>query len=78
MHSALVLPVTLCSELAVDFSDTAAAPSGTIGSTDAQASILPVTLDPQIAIALADVIAPTPCSDAPLVQPVLKAWLLHA
>ena len=31
--------------------DAAAAPSGTIGSTDAQASVLPVTLDPQIAVA---------------------------
>ena len=38
----------------------------------------PVTLDPQIAVALAAVIAPTPCSDAPPVHPVLKAWLLHA
>ena len=58
--------------------DAAAAPSGTIGSTDAQASVLPVTLDPQIAVALANVIAPTPYSDTPPVQPVLKAWLLRA
>ena len=34
-----------------------------------------MTLDPQIAVALADVIAPTPYSDAPPVQPVLHFFL---
>jgi len=39
-------------------------------------SIQPVTLDYLVAVAFADIIVPTPCSDAPPVQPVLKAWLL--
>jgi len=50
----------------------------TTGLTDDLVSVQPVPLDLHVAVALADVIALTPCSDAPPVQPVLKAWLLHA
>ena len=78
MHRASVLPVTLRSEVAVGNSDTSAAKLATTGLTDDLVSVQPVPLDHQVAVALADVITPTPCSDAPLVQPVLKAWLLHA
>jgi len=41
-------------------------------------SVQPVTLDHLLAVALADVIAATPYSNAPPVQPVLKVWLLRA
>ena len=78
MHRAPVLPVTLRSEVAVGNSDTSAAELATTGLTDDLVSIQPVPLDLHVVVALADVIAPTPCSDAPPVQPVLKAWLLHA
>ena len=78
MHRASVLPVTLRSEVAVGSSDTSAAELSTTGLTDDLVSVQPVPLDLHVAIALADVIAPTPCSDAPPVQPVLKAWLLCA
>ena len=60
MHSALVLPVTLHSELDVGFSDTSAAELATTGLTDDLVSVQPVPLDLHVAIALADVIAPTP------------------
>ena len=78
MHSASVLPVTLRSELAVGFSDTSAAELATTGLTDDLVSVQPVPLDLHVAVTLADVITPVLCSDAPLVQPVLKAWLLRA
>ena len=78
MHRALVLPVTLRSEVAVGNSDTSAAELATTGLTDDLVSVQPVPLDFHVAVALTDVIAPTPCSDAPPVQPVLKAWLLYA
>ena len=78
MHRASVLPVTLRSEVAVGSSYTSTAELATTGLTDDLVSVQPVPLDLHVAIALADVIAPTPCSDAPPVQPVLKAWLLHA
>ena len=78
MHRASVLPVTLRSEAAAGNSDTSAAELATTGLTDDLVSVQPVPLDLHVAVALADVIAPTPCSDAPPVQPVLKAWLLHA
>ena len=76
MHRASVLPVTLRSEVAVGSSDTSAAELATTGLTDDLVSVQPVLL--HVAVALADVIAPTPCSDTPPVQPVLKAWLPRA
>ena len=78
MHRASVLPVTLRSEVAIGSSDTSAAELATTGLTDDLVSVQPVPLDFHVAVVLADVIAPTPCSDAQPVQPVLKAWLLHA
>ena len=78
MHRASVLPVTLRSEVAVGNSDTSAAELATTGLTDDLVSIQPVPLDLHVAIVLADVIASTPCSDAPPVQPVLKTSLLLA
>ena len=76
--SASVLPVTRKLKLAVGFSETSKAELAPIGSTDAMVSVQSVTLDHLVAVALADVIAPTPCSDAPPIQPVLKASLLLA
>ena len=76
--SASVLPVTHKLKLAVGFSDASAAELATTGLTDDIVSVQPVPLDLHVAVALADVIAPTPCSDTAPVQPVLKAWLLHA
>ena len=76
--SASVLPVTHRLKLAVGFSDASAAELATTGLTDDLVSVQPVPLDLHVAIALADVIAPTPCSDAPPVQPVLKTLLLLA
>ena len=76
--SASVLPVTHKLKLAVGFSDASAAELATTGLTDDMVSVQPVPLDLHLAVALADVIAPTPCSDTPSVQPVLKAWLLRA
>ena len=73
MHRASVLPVTLRSEVAVGNSDTSAVELATTGLTDDLVSVQPVSLDLHVAVALADVIAPTPCSDTPPVQPVLKA-----
>ena len=73
MHRALVLPVTLRSEVAVGISDTSAAKLATTGLTDALVSVQLVPLDLHVAIALADVIAPMPYSDVPSVEPVLKA-----
>ena len=78
MHRASVLPVTLRSEVAVGNSDTSAVELATTGLTDDLVSVQPMPLDLHVAVALADVIAPTPCSDAPPVQPMLKAWLLLA
>ena len=78
MHRASVLLVTMRSEVAVGSSDTSAAELATNGLIDDLVSVQPVPLDLHVAVTLADVIAPTPCSDAPPVQPVLKAWLLHA
>ena len=78
MHRASVLPVTLRSEVAVGNSDTSVAELATTGLTDDIVSVQPVPLDLRVAITLADVIALTPCSDVPPVQPVLKAWLLCA
>ena len=75
MHRAPVLPVTLCSEVAIGNSDTSAVELATTGLTDDLVSVQPVPLDLHVAVALADVIAQTPCSDTPPVQPVLKAWL---
>ena len=63
MHRASILPVTLRSEVAVGSSDTSAAVLATTGSTDDLVSVQPVPLDLHVAVALADVIAPTPCSD---------------
>ena len=72
MHRASVLPVTLRSEVAVGNSDTSAAELATTGSaaelattglTDDLVSVQPVPLDLHVAITLADVIAPTPCSN---------------
>ena len=59
MHSASVLPVTLCSELAVGFSDTSVAELATTGLIDDLVSVQPVPLDLYVAVALADVITPT-------------------
>ena len=73
--SALVLPVTHKLKLAVGFSDASAAELATTDLTDDLVLVQPVPLDLHVAVALADVIAPTPCSDTPPVQPVLKAWL---
>ena len=70
MHRASVLPVTLRSEVAVGSSDTSAAELATTGLTDDLVLVQPVPLDLQVAVALADVIAPTPCSDTPPVEPV--------
>ena len=78
IHRASVLPVTLRSEVDVGNSDTSAAELATTGLIDDLVSVQPVPLDLHIAVALADVIAPTPCSDTPPVQPVLKAWLPRA
>ena len=78
MHRASVLPVTLRSEVAVGNSDTSAAELATTGLTDDLVSVQPVPLDIHVAVALADVIAPTSCSDTPPVQSVLKAWLPRA
>ena len=78
MHRAPVLPVTLRSEVAVGSSDTSAAELATTDLTDDLVSVQLVPLDLHVAVALADIIAPTRCFDAPPVQPVLKAWLLHA
>ena len=78
MHSESVLPVTLRSEVAVGNSDTSAVELATTCLTDDLVSVQPVPLDLHVAIALADVIEPTPCSDTPPVQPVLKAWLPSA
>ena len=77
-HRASVLPVTHRLKLAVDFSDASAAELATTNLTDDLVSVQPVPLDLHVAVALADVIAPTPCSDASPVQPVLKAWLFCA
>ena len=63
MHSASVFPVTLRSELAVGFSDTSVAELATTDLTDDLVSVQPVPPDLHEAVALADVIAPTPCSD---------------
>ena len=76
--SASVLPVTHRLKLAVGFSDASAAELATTGLTDDLVLVQPVPLDLHVAVALADVIEPTPSSDAPPVQLVLKAWLLHA
>ena len=76
--SASVLSVTHRLKLAVGFSDASAAELASTGLTDALVSVQPVPLDLHVAVALANVIAPMPCSDAPPVQPVLKAWLLQA
>ena len=72
MHRALVHPIILRSEVAVGNSDTSAAELATTGLTDDLVSVQPVPLDPHVAFALADVIAPTPSSDTPPVQPVLR------
>ena len=77
-HRASVLPVTHRLKLAVGFSDASAAELATTGLTDDLVSVQPVPLDLHVAVALVDVIAPTPCSDTPPVQPVLKAWLPRA
>ena len=76
--SASVLPVIHKLKLAVGFSDASAAELATTGLTDDLVSVQPVPLDLHVAIALADIIEPTPCSDTPPVQPVLKAWLPRA
>ena len=76
--SASVLPVTHRLKLAVGFSDASTAELATTGLTDDSVSVQPVPLDLRVAVALADVIAPTPCSDAPPVQSVLKTSLLLA
>jgi hypothetical protein len=78
MHRAPVLLVTLCSEVAVGNSDTSVVELATTGLTNDLVSVQPVPLDLHVAVALADVIAPMPCSDAPSVELVLKAWLLCA
>ena len=57
--SASVLPVTHKLKLAVGFSDASAAELATTGLTDDLVSVQPVPLDLHVAIALADVIAPT-------------------
>ena len=75
---ASVLPVTHKLKLAVGFSDASTPELATTGLTDDLVSVQPVPLDLHVAIALTDVIAPMPCSDAPPIQPVLKAWLLLA
>ena len=77
-HRASEHPVTHKLKLAVGFSDASAAELATTGLTDDLVSVQPVPLDLHVAVALADVIAPTSCSDAPLVQPVLKTSLLLA
>ena len=76
--SASVLPVNHKLKLAVGFSYASAAELVTTGLIDDMVSVQPVPLDLHVVVALADVIAPTPCSDTPPVQPVLKAWLPHA
>ena len=78
MHRASVLSVTLRSEVAVGNSDTSTAELATTGLTDDLVSVQPVPLDLHVAVDLADFIVPTLCSNAPPVQPVLKAWLLRA
>ena len=60
--SASVLPVTHKLKLAVGFSYASAA-LATTGLTDDLVSVQPVPLDLHVAITLADVIAPTPCSN---------------
>ena len=59
MHRASVLPVTLCSEVAVGNSDTSAVELATTGLTDDLVSVQPVPLDLHVVVALADVIALT-------------------
>ena len=76
--SASVLPATHKLKLAVGFSNASAAEMATTGLIDDLVSVQPVSLDLHVAVAFADVIAPTPCSDAPPVQPVLKTSLLLA
>ena len=76
--SASVLPVTHKLKLAVGLSDASAAELATTGLTDDIVSVQPMPLDLHVAVALADVIALTSCSDAPPVQPVLKTSLLLA
>ena len=78
MHSVSILSVTLHSELVIGFSDASAVELATTGLTDDLVLVQPVPLDLHVAVALADVIAPTPCSDTPPIQPVLKAWLPRA
>ena len=78
MHRASVLPVTLRSEVAVGSSDTSAAELATTGLTYDLVSVQSVPLDLHVAVAHADVIAPTHYSEAPPVQPVLKAWIPRA
>ena len=77
-HRATVLPVTHRLKLAVGFSDASVAELATTGLTDDLVSVQPVPLDLHVAVALADVITPMPCSDTPPIQPVLKAWLPRA
>ena len=78
MHRASVLPVTLRSEVAVGNSDTSTAELATTGLTDDLVSVQLVPLNLHVAVVLADIIALTPCSDTPPVQPVLKVWLPRA
>ena len=59
MHRASVLPVTLRSEVAIGNSDTSTAELATTGLTDDLVSVQPVPLDLHVAVALADIIAPT-------------------
>ena len=61
--SASVLPVTHKLKLAVGFSDAFAAELATTGLTDDIVSVQQVSHDIHVAVALADVIAPMPCSD---------------
>ena len=74
MHGASVLPATLRFEVAVGNSDTSAAELAVTGLIDYLVSVQSVPLDLHVAVAHADVIAPTHYSEAPPVQPVLKAW----
>ena len=59
--SASVLPVTHKLKLAVGFSNASAAELAATGLTDDLVSVQPVSLDLHVAVALADVVAPTPC-----------------
>ena len=74
----LFTPPPLGSDTPVILTDASAAELATTGLTDDLVLVQSVPLDLHVAVALADVIAQTPCSDTPPVQPVLKAWLLHA